>query len=273
MDSPRKELARKAEEQAREAKRRFYEHLAEQSIAFEGVISFEKWQDTSARGFKITFGLASRNDLNYFDGVMSIRGRRGGQRYNAIVQPYWRPDGPGTPAEADHAAQFVEEWHFAGRGWSESAGAHLAIVIHDPAAIAGWRMRKTVDQLTDADEADLCQCYVMLQEIDDDELIVNQARRKVVQQVEKGGARSKKVARMCQDHEFQLWLNRHSIYADPEDPELYTDPAAADHLIKRVCGIESKRFFDVGPHADTRWRMFDNQFNRPFVQWLARDGR
>lgn len=244
--------------------------MAEEHIAFEGTVKYMKWQETSAHGFKITLQLESRHELDPFDGVMTIRAKRGGQRYMAICQPYWQPDGIGTPQQPDASQQFVDEWQFAGRGWSESGGAHIAVVIMDRAAIARWKLRTAADQITDDSEPR--RYYVMLLELDDDETIINQEkRRRVIPDEEQpGGARSKHVARLCQDKDFQHWLNIESIYQNPDDDHDFSDPKVCDAVIKRVCGIDSKRYFDVGPYADVRWKMFEDQFNRPFLRWCKR---
>jgi len=244
---------------------------AEQHIAFEGTLQYMKWVETSAHGFKITLQLGSRHGLDSFDGVMTVRSKRGGQRYMAIIQPYWQPDGPGTPEKPDASQQFIDEWQFAGRGWSESAGAHIAVCLMDRAAIASWKLRKAADQITD--DSGPRQYYVMLLELDDDETIVNQEKRERVVRAEDapGGPRSKKVARLCDDPDFQEWLSGDSIYASLEVPLRYCgQPKLADKLIKRICGIDSKRHFDVGANADKNFETFENQFNRPFIKAMSR---
>jgi len=243
---------------------------AEQHIAFEGKLGFEKWIDTSAFGFKITFSLEGRHQLDAFDGVMSYRAKRGGQRYMAICQPYWQPDGPGTPKKADASQQFVDEWQFAGRGWSESGGAHIAIMVAERRSIGVWKLRKAGDQMTD--DTGPRHYYVMLLELDDDETIVNQTKReRVVAPAERpGGPRSKAVARLLLADDFGEWLDQRSIYA----VGYAQTTAQRDETIKKVCAITSKREFDNGTSADAHWEIWETQFHRPFIQAMQRrEGR
>ena len=244
--------------------------MAEEHVAFEGKLGFEKWIDTSAYGFKITLSLEGRHQLDAFDGVMSYRAKRGGHRYMAICQPYWQPDGPGTPKKPDDSQQFVDEWQFAGRGWSESKGAHIAVMVADRQAISRWKLRTAGDQVTD--DTGPRHYYVMLLELDDDETIVNQAKRErvVAPPTPKGGPRSKAVARMLQDPDFANWMDNHSIHSDylgPHDRTL----EQRDGMMKAKCGIKSKIEFDNG--NEEAWQAWETQFHRPFIQYMQRRER
>jgi hypothetical protein len=236
---------------------------AEDHIAYEGVVELRKWIDTSAQGFKLTLGLSNRNQLDQFDGVMSMRKSRGGQRYHAIIQPYWTTS---TGERKPDSSQMVQqEWQFAGRGWSEGSGAHIAIHIGDREPIIWWRQKKCADQVEAEARGGIY--YIMLLELDDDETIVNQEKRDRVipPELPKGGPRSKAVARTILDPEFGLWLNKRSLYRALEDPCRYDLPAKRDALVKRTCGMASKVELDNGNEA--AWQMWELQFLRPFIQW------
>ena len=238
----------------------------EQHIAFEGTVTFDKWIDTSAHGFKITLGLQSRADLDAFDGVMTYRKKRGGQRYMAICQPHWQPDGPGTPLKPDASQQFIDEWHFAGRGWNESSGAHIAVMVGDSSSIASWKLRTAGDQLTD--DSGPRKYYVMLLELNDDEQIINQEKRTrvVAPPPPKGGPRSKAVARLIQDLDFRQWLNWDSIHN--VGPQGDRDAKGRDAYVKQIIGIASKVELDNG--NEDAWRKWEIQFKTPFLKWTQR---
>lgn len=238
--------------------------MAEQHVAYDGHVTLRNWIDSSAHGFKLVLDLESRAELDHFDGVMAYRKKRGGQRYMAIIQPYWYPDGVGKP---DASRQFVQEWLFAGRGWSESKGAHIAVLVRAASEIDYWKINSTTeDQATDDDR--ISRYYVMLLELEDDETIVNQEKRERVIPMEekKGGPKSKAVAQLLSDRDFVEWLSW-SIYSRLDDPDRYEDPANVDQLIKQVCRIESKKQFDLEPD---KWELFENQFHRPFIHHMRR---
>jgi len=238
----------------------------EDHIAFEGNVELKKWIDTSAHGFKITLSLENRQRLDSFDGVMAMRKSRGGQRYQAIVTPYWVNIDHGR--QPDETQAFVQEWQFCGRGWSESGGAHIAVHLGDSDAIQWWRMKKAADQVEAGERGS--EYLIMLLELDDDETIVNQTKRQVAiaPPPDKGGPRSKHVARMIQDPEFGLWLTRYSLYASHEEPYKYDLTANRDALVKRVCGMVSKVELDNG--NETAWQKWDSQFKTPFIKWSQR---
>lgn len=244
--------------------------IAEQHIAYEGTVELAKWIDTSAHGFKITLNLEDRAQLDPFDGVMTMRKKRGGQRYQAIIAPTVTDIDHGTHPDWDRST--VQEWQFAGRGWSESAGAHIAMCVADPETIDYWRQQTTLDQ---SEEGAGGRYGIMLLELGDDEQIVNQHKRSRVIPPEElpGGPRSKAAARMIQEPEFGQWLNGFSIYGQHENPYQFDTIEARDALVKRVCGIETKKYFDNGPYADTRWQMFEDQFKRPYLKFLERLSR
>ena len=239
---------------------------AEQHVAYDGNVDLTKWVDTSQWGFKITLGLSNRAQLDFFDGVMTMRKNRGGQRYQAVIAPFvTTADGERSPDMDDLTQQ---EWQFCGRGWSESKGAHIALHIGDIEAIEFWRGQTASDQVESKRGA---MFYVLLLELEDDETIVNQQKRDRVVPVkdQHGGPRSRKVGMMLSDPDFQEFL-KHSIYASNEDPFIFDDPKKVDQLIKRVCAIESKKQFDVGVSAESHWEIFETQFQRPFIQYMQR---
>lgn len=237
---------------------------AESHIAYEGTVEFKKWIDTSAHGFKVTLGLESRAELDAFDGVMTMRRKRGGQRYHAIVQPYWYPDGKNTPGEPDPSQQFQEEWQFAGRGWAETQGAHIAIHIGDRSAIAHWRLRTAADQV----EAEVggSKYYILLMELDDDETIINQTKRAraIEEPPPKGGARSRQVARLILDPDFAQWLHERSAYKNDAKLQELGD----DAYVKMAIGCQSKIELDHG--NERAWELWERQFHGPFIRSMGR---
>lgn len=224
---------------------------AEDHIAYEGQVELLHWQDTSGHGFKIQLGLSDRGQLDYFDGVMSMRKSRGGQRYHVI-----------TP-ERQFEAQFC------GRGWAETKGAHIALHIGELDTIQWLRMQTAKDQLEKEESGELW--HLIMMELDDDHTIINQARRAlvhgVVDPVPKGGPRSKNVAMLLQDRDFAMWFDHRSIY-NPGRRDLTFDER--DRRVKQILDIDSKVQLDCDDNADELWHLFTVNIHRPFLAYMQR---
>ena len=222
-------------------------------IVFEGRVELLHWEDTSQWGFKIKVGLESRAELDHFDKTMKRSKKRGGQRYHCILY-------------GEFNRQL--EAQFAGRGWAETAGAHIALHIPDLDDQLFWRESQTRDQ--GEKEIPGRVCDLMLMEIGDDEILIDQTRREKVE-APVGGARSKAVAMLLQDPEFIVWMDEISIYRLSLVSTFYRDEYTAtgrDKYVKRICGIESKIELDNGNEA--AWEKWNVQFHRPFIQYMER---
>ncbi len=236
---------------------------AEDHIAYDSQVELVKWLDSSQWGFKITLNLKDRAELDYFDGVMVMRKNRGGQRYSAIF------DGEQN-----------QEMQFCGRGWSESGGAHIALHVPHLDDQVFWRGSKTRDQV-EKDHYGVSM-HIMLMELDDNEEIINQAKRArvrgVVDPMPKGGPRSKAIAILMNDAEWCDWLKNRSIYKSWHRPPKQTDGMIGnydldtligrDQLVKKVLCVTSKIELDHG--AEEAWLRWEQNFHRPFIQWMQR---
>jgi len=225
----------------------------ERFIVFESKVELLHWEDTSQWGFKIKLALASRGELDSFDKTMKRSKKRGGQRYHCILY-------------GEFNRQF--EAQFCGRGWAESVGAHVALHVPDLDDQLYFRESKTRDQ--GEKEIPGRVFDIMLMEVGDDEQIIDQTARERAERPV-GGPRSKAVAMMLQDLDFNRWLSCHSIYrrpaARPDDPAACYTFEDADAIMKNVCGIESKVEFDNGNEA--AWKIWETQFKAPFIRYLG----
>jgi len=221
----------------------------EEYIAYEGAVILANWIETSAHGFKIQLSLSSRAELDPFDKTMKRSKKRGGQRYQMILQ-------------GDQPIQM--EALFCGRGWSETKGAHIALHIPDIDDQRFFRGLNTLDQ--DGDE-----CFtgnIMLLEVGEDEIVINQKRRDKADPVPVGGPRSKAVAILLQDPDFILWLNTVSLHRNLDHPDYYNTFKTRDLMVKNRLGIKSKIELDNG--NDQAWNLWEIQFHRPFILWASR---
>ena len=215
----------------------------ERFIVFEGKVELLHWEDTSQWGFKIRLGLESRADLDPFDKTMKRSKKRGGQRYHCILY-------------GEFNRQF--EAQFCGRGWAETAGAHVALHVPDHQDQLWFREAKTRDQ--GEKEVPGRGYDLMLMEIGDDEVLIDQTRREKAE-APIGGPRSKAVAMLLQDDDFGRWVQDKSLWSHRSIYDL-------DALIKEVCGMKSKVELDNGNEA--AWEQWNVQFHRPYIQWLQR---
>lgn len=218
----------------------------ERFIVFEGAVELLHWEDTSQWGFKIKLRLESRAELDHFDKTMKRSKKRGGQRYHCIFY-----EGIDGQAEAQ----------FCGRGWAETQGAHIALHIPDLDAQLWFRGYKTRDQ----GEKEIAgqQFSLILMEIDDNEQIIDQTGREKVE-IQLGGPKSKAVARLIRDRDFNEWLRGKSVWAIQVPAG--ADDNVIDRFVKKICGIKSKVEFDHG--NTTAWALWERQFHTPFIQWL-----
>ncbi len=224
----------------------------ERFIVFESKVWLNSWIDTSNHGFKITLGLKSRAELDYFDNTMKRSKRRGGQRYHMIL----------TPAIGDIEEVMQQEAMFCGRGWNETKGAHLALHFPGLSDQHWWRNQKTRDQ-----EGECSTWNIILMEVGDDEIIIDQTLRDKAEQQPVGGPRSKAVAMLLQDGGFSCWLDLHSLHSKQGiDGLVQRTFEQRDALMKAVCGISSKIEFDN--NGDAAWEIWENQFHRPFIQYM-----
>lgn len=80
------------------------------------------------------------------------------------------------------------------------------------------------------------------------------------QYMPKGGDLSRLAAMLCQNPDFQEWLNAHQMADLTVSVEGAQDAAA---VIRLICGIESRAELD---HNQTAARIFHDKFRRPFSE-------
>jgi hypothetical protein len=96
--------------------------------------------------------------------------------------------------------------------------------------------------------------------------VINQRKRNMVvpPPPDKGGPRSKAVARMMHDPDFGMWLANVSVH---KGRATSWDFNSIDKLVKHCIGIKSKIELDNG--ADQAWNLWEGQFHRPFIQYMS----
>jgi hypothetical protein len=239
-----------------------------QWVAFEGYVELRAWIETSSNGFKVQLTLPSREDLEYFDGVMARRKGVGGHRYKIIATS---DDAFGTR---------VMDCQFWGRGWSETKGTHIALHFIDN-DVTFWKSLKTRDQGDSEIPGE--RFYVVLMEYADDDTIVNQSLlQKLSARAEagleqgtladareraedagadmpKGGPRSQNAAKLLKEQGFLDWLNQHEQHKKAGPFSTYEDAHA--YVLARI-DMKSFRQFDVN---ELFWSNFEIVFKKPYI--------
>jgi hypothetical protein len=219
------------------------------SLAYHGPVRLLSWSESSAQEFKFKLELLDgRNALAHFENVTRRSGKRAGQRYRAV----WQSD------EGKEIAGPAELW-FCGADWSHQSGATLRFTVH-PEDVAWVRAQPTLD----VDEL-APKVYLGLVQLDVDDRPIDPEKAARAQWAEglTGGPKSKNVARLCQDREFQAFVGVRMNLNRPATLE------EADDWVKRMCDIPSKKCLD---HDDPKtglpvWETYEARVHRPFLSW------
>lgn len=209
-------------------------------IAFHELVRIRSWADSSTRGPSIKVELRSRDSLAAFEKITKRAGKRAGQRFASVWQYENPEDGPEVA---------LDLW-FAGANWSHQDGASVKFSVSD---LDSFR-----DGTLPMEEGEEPVTYwLTLVQIDDDEKPIDQKKAERVEEGMKGGPKSKRVAMLTQQRDFQAYVT----YRTNEKIET---AEAADAWVKAQCGVASKREFD---HNADAWSMFEARVMSPFIRW------
>lgn len=243
-------------------------------VAFHDVVTLLGWSESSGQGARVKFALPGREALEHFDTATRRRKRRAGQRYYAVLGSVDNP--PLTIAT-------INLW-FAGANWAHQDGARVVFAV-EADDLEAFRDMHARDQ---GAQAEASVFWLTLVQIDDDEQPIDQDKAARVEDYRyaagdlrdaeadahpqrlpedvraadklKGGPRSKNVAQLCYDDEFQWFVSERE---DRDEKSTFTE---ADAYVKRVVGIASKVELD---HDDTAWQRFIDAVRRPFFAWAG----
>lgn len=213
-------------------------------IAFHELVTIKSWADSSTRGPSIKVGLPSRDALAVFEKITRRAGKRAGQRYKAV----WQDEGTLPPHSMDL-------W-FAGANWSHQDGASVKFSVHpdDLDIFQDGRLQ------LERDDKPL-PYWLTLVQVDDDEKPIDQQKAEVMEQL-KGGPKSKRVAMLCQQADFQQYVAYRVELMGGEPVSITFDEA--DTWVKDQVGVASKVEFD---HNADAWTMFEARVMSPFIRW------
>jgi hypothetical protein len=211
-------------------------------IAFHELVTVRSWTDSSTRGPSIKVGLSSRDSLAAFEKITRRAGKRAGQRFASV----WQMDPPDG-----EEARSIDLW-FAGANWAHQDGASVKFSLTDE----GLDWFRTGLLPMEADDKPV-PYWLTLVQIDEDEKPIDQGKAERLEEGLKGGPKSKRVAMLCQQKDFQAYVS----YRTNLRCETMED---ADAWVKAQTGVASKRDFDHNPDA---WSMFEARVMSPFIRW------
>lgn len=221
-------------------------------VAFEGLVEFAKWSESSGGGRRLWFKLPNREALAHFDKATKRRGGKGGQRYRVFVA-----DEDGVLLEG-----FSEEAWFIGATWSHTSGASITLEVLE---FRGFHLMPTTDGSAVGKGSLL---FLTLVELDDQEQSVDQEQADRADELEermKGGANSKQAAILFQADDFRRFVAiRLYGQAGAVGERRLATFAQADEWAKRVAGFTSKAQLDHDPAAAERYQ---HKVMRWFLSW------
>lgn len=231
---------------------------AENYIVFRGIIELYAWSHTSAGGRRIILRLNDRDDLKHFEAERMVKKSRtgkprAGENYSlTFVQ------------QTENAEPFPIDAWYRGPSWSERAGARVTFELHDDLDLSYFKGMKTADVEDNGEE--LALAIVQIDESTG--MPIDQNKRTLALTAEqrkkaglKGGPKSKRVARMCEESEFVTWFSRQFRLPVPTHP----DTVAAK--VREICGIQSRAMLD---HDESAWALWMERIEGPFVKTRER---
>lgn len=215
-------------------------------VAFEGLVTLQRWEDSSSNGPKVRFGLLDRDALAPFEKATKRRGKKSGQRYLLVL----------ADRNGELIAGAPDECFLLGAQWSHGPGASIVMAF---AEISWWKAFSTADG-EGAGEA----FHITLVELQCDETPIDQTSADAVEHANKpkGGPRSKHVAQRNQTTDFQAFVGYRTDM--PRDRWNLVGADTCDKWVKQMCGVASKVEFD---HNHEAWTRYETLISRPFLSW------
>jgi hypothetical protein len=224
----------------------------EHYVAYHGFAYLKGATDSHKTGLQIQLRLDHEQDYKVFKEFRKHRkGKAGSGLYRAL-----------TKAEGKEGWYGPVDLKFLRWTVSSANGAVITFEMEDPVE---WRKMRDAPAIDAGyEEHELTKTELMLLELDQEGKPVNVEQRAKLEQMElkrkwpKGGAQSKRAARLCQDHEFIRWVlaKTASTVVDPT-------PAEIADWVRKEADIDSRAQLD---HDDAALQRFEDRIMRPFLR-------
>ena len=233
----------------------------EHYIAYHGFAYLKNATDSHKTGLQIQLRLDHEQDYKVFKAFKKHRkGKAGTGLYRAFTRvadkhPAGDKEYTGWYGPVD--LKFLR--------WTVSS-ANGAVVTFEMEDYDEWRKMRDVPAIDDGSAKwELRKTELMLVELDQEGVPINVKQRAKLEQMElkrkwpKGGAQSKRAARLCQDHEFVRWacekmgVNGNGI-----------TPADIAEWMRQEADIDSRAQLD---HDDAALQRFEERVMKPFLRY------
>jgi hypothetical protein len=222
-------------------------------VAYHGFAFLKGATDSHKTGLQIQLRLEHEKDYRVFKEFKKHRkGKAGSGLYRALTK-----------------AEGAEEWYgpvdLKFLRWTVSS-ANGAVITFEMEDYDEWRKMRDGPAIDAGyEEAQLNRVELMLLELDQEGKPINVKQRAYLEELAlkrrwpKGGAQSKRAARLCQDKDFAQWVIRKVGMNTAAD----VTPAMMADWMRKECDIDSRAQLDHDPAALQR---FEDRVMKPFLR-------
>jgi hypothetical protein len=224
---------------------------SEDYVAYHGFAFLKGCSDTHKGGLQVQIILDHEEDYKAFKEFRKHRkGKAGTGLYNCLTRSEMEVEWYG-PVQL----KFLR--------WSISSATGAVVTFEMDGKEEWQKMRDAPAQDAGYELAQLQKMEFMLVELDQEGKPVNVEQRAKLEAMArkrkwpKGGPQSKRAARLCQDREFQLWVESLTGGGYVGSPDLVAV------WMREECGLDTRAQLDHDPAALQR---FEDRMMRPFLR-------
>jgi hypothetical protein len=228
-------------------------------VAYHGFIFLKGCSDTHRGGLQVQFLLEHEKDYTVFQSFNKHRkGRAGTGLYNCLTK---------EPSVEGNEGRWAGPVELKFLRWTVSSanGAVITFEIEDRGVWQGLRDKPAIDAGYEIEGLDRFE--IMFVELDQEGKPINVEQRAKLEKMalkkqwSKGGAQSKRAARLCRDSDFQLWVLAHGYMPDQEQ----SVPKQMGEWMRKECDLDSRAQLDHDPAALQR---FQERVIAPYLRSL-----
>lgn len=222
----------------------------EEYVAYHGFAYLKGCSDSHSTGLRLQVRLDHEEDYKSFK---EFRKHRKGKAGTGLYNCYSKLDGK-------------EEWYgpvelkFIRWSITSSNGAVITFEMDDKEEWQRMRDGPALDAGYETHQLNMLE--FLLIELDQEGKPVNVEQKAKIERMAlkrkwpKGGAQSKRAARLCQDDDFREWVVT-------KDASVKGDPASLGEWMRKVCDLDTRAQLDHDPAALER---FEQLIARPFLR-------
>jgi hypothetical protein len=225
-------------------------------VAYHGFVYLKNAISSHQYGLRIQMKLCHEDDFKDFKDFKKHRKNRAGSGlYRAL-----------TRYEGEEKWDGSMDLMFITWSLSPSRGATITFELDDYEA---WVVMRSAPALDAGDAADKVE--LVLIELDDEGKPINVEQRAKLEKMAlkrqwpKGGAQSKRAARLCRDSDFRLWVAQKVGKAKPAGSVTEYSAADAADWMRKECDLDSRAQLD---HDSAALQRFQERVIAPYLRSL-----